>query len=89
MPRFDEMSPEELAKITSKGGKASAKAKKEQDMTFEEVVRSNITNQDLKELYKGMLNSGKKGNVKAVETLLRYLDKKEPTTSLDDFIDAE
>ena len=89
MAKFNEMSKEELAEITSKGGKASVEARKEQGMSFEEVVRSNITNQDLKELYKGMLNSGKKGNVKAVETLLRYLDKTEKTTSLDEFIDAE
>lgn len=80
---------ENAKELGNKGGIASGKARNEQGMSFEEVVRANITNQDLKELYKGMLNSGKKGNVKAVETLLRYLDKKEPTTSLDDFIDEE
>lgn len=83
---FNKENAKELGK---KGGIASGEARSEQGMTFEEVVRTNITNQDLKELYRGMLNSGKKGNVKAVETLLRYLDKKEPTTSLDDFIDEE
>lgn len=80
---------ENAKEIGKKGGIASGEARNEQGMSFEEVVRSNITNQDLKELYKGMLNSGKKGNVKAVETLLRYLDKTEKTTSLDEFIDAE
>lgn len=87
--KFNEMDKEKLAEISSKGGFAKAQKDKEQGMSFEEVVRSNITNQDLKELYKGMLNSGKKGNVKAVETLLRYLDKTEKTTSLDEFIDAD
>ena len=58
-------------------------------MTFEDVVKDEMTYDDLKELYRGMLASGKKGNVKAVETLLRYLDKAEKPTSLDDFIDEE
>lgn len=86
MARFDQMSAEELAEITSKGGKASAEARKQQGKSFEDVVRENITNQDLKELYKGMLESGKKGNVKAVETLLKYLEiEKEQQDSFDDF----
>lgn len=80
---------ENAKEIGKKGGIASGEARIEQGMSFEEVVRENITNQDLKELYKGMLNSGKKGNVKAVETILKYLDQKEKATTLDEFIDAD
>ena len=72
MARFDQMSKEELSRITSMGGKASAKARSEKK-TFEQIVNENITEQDLIELYQGMLEAGKKGKVKAIMLLLRYL----------------
>lgn len=77
---------EDAQEIGKRGGLASVEAKKQQGKSFEDVVRENITNQDLKELYKGMLESGKKGNVKAVETILKYLEiEKEPQDNFDDF----
>lgn len=80
------MDSETAREIGKKGAIASAEARKQTGKTFEDVVRENITNQDLKELYKGMLESGKKGNVKAVETILKYLEiEKEPQDNFDDF----
>lgn len=93
MPRFDEMSKEELAEITSKGGKARAEALDEAkelfDKDFEKVVKDNTSNYILKELYDALVKSGKKGNVKAIETILKYLEKgkEEKPTTLEDFID--
>lgn len=89
MAGFDEMSKEKLRETTSKGGKAKAEKDRKQDKTFEDVVKENTTNRDLRELYEGLMRSGKKGNVKAVETLLLYLNKgkEDKPTSLNDFID--
>ena len=82
MARFNEMSREELAKITSEGGKASGESRKRlaeetEGMTFEEIVNKYTTGKDLMDLYKGLMASGKKGSVKATETILKYLEKKE------------
>lgn len=78
MAKFNEMSKEELQRITSLGGKASARTRRERTKDFRQIVIENITHQDLIELYKGMLESGKRGNIKAIELILRYLheDKK-------------
>lgn len=75
MARFDQMSKEELHRITSLGGRASAKARS-QRKTFEQIVIEYTTDQDLYELYRGMLEAGKRGNIKAIELLLKYLDRK-------------
>lgn len=82
MPKFNEMSKEELAEITSMGGKASGESRKRQseeveNMTFEEIVNTYTTGKDLKDLYDGLMRSGKKGSVKATETILKYLEKRE------------
>ena len=79
MPKFNEMSKEELAEITSMGGKASGESRKRQseeveNMTFEEIVNTYTTGKDL---YDGLMRSGKKGSVKATETILKYLEKRE------------
>ena len=89
MPSFEQLDEKELAKISSLGGKAKAEKDKSQDKSFEDVVKEETTYRDLKELYDGLLKSGKKGNVKATETLLRYLEKgkEEKPTTLDEFVD--
>lgn len=81
MPRLDGLSKEELAEITSKGGKAKAEKDRQlkeevENMDFEEIVNTFTTGKDLWDLYKGLMASGKKGSVKATETILKYLDKK-------------
>lgn len=81
MPRFDEMSDEERLKINAKGGKASGESRRKQaeeveGMDFEEIVNTFTTGKDLWDLYRGLMASGKKGSVKATETILKYLDKK-------------
>lgn len=88
MPSFEQLDEKKLAEISSMGGKAKAEKDKSKDKTFEDVVKEETTYRDLKELYDGLMKSGKKGNVKAVETLLFYLNKgkEEKPTSLDDFI---
>ena len=50
MARFNQMNKEELHRITSLGGKASAKARR-QRKTFEQIVIECTTDQDLYELY--------------------------------------
>ena len=72
---------ETAKRIGSLGGKATAKIKQEQkeaveNMSFEEIVNEFTTGQDLWELYRGLMASGKKGSVKATETILKYLEKK-------------
>ena len=81
MPRLDGLDKERLAEITSMGGKARAeKLKAEQEeiegMTFEDIVNRYTSAKDLKDLYDGLMRSGKKGSVKATETILKYLEKK-------------
>jgi len=75
MAKFNEMSAELHAEISSKGGKASAEARWDNNKTIEDIVKEQVNNQVLRDLVKGLLDSGKKGNVKAVETLLKYLDQ--------------
>lgn len=76
------LSTERAKEIGSKGGKAKAKNQKKQkkeyeDMSFEEIVNKYTSGNDLKQLYDGLMRSGKKGSVKATETILKYLKKKE------------
>lgn len=89
MAKFNEMSKEKARELQAKGGKNKAKEGNKQDKTFEDVVKEKTKNRDLEELYDGLMKSGKKGNVKAVETILVYLNKgkEEKPTSLNDFID--
>lgn len=87
MAQFTSETAKEMGAI---GGKASAKARAEaqllQDKSFDEVVKENMNNQTLKELYDALIRSGKKGNVKAVETILKYLDKdNKPIDNFDEF----
>lgn len=87
MPQFTSETAKEYGAI---GGKASAKAREEarqlQDKSFDDVVKENMNNQTLKELYDALIKSGKKGNVKAVETILKYLDKdNKPKDNFDEF----
>lgn len=88
---FKDMDKDKLAQISSMGGEAKAEKDKAQDKTFEDVVKEETTNKDLRELYDGLMKSGKKGNVKAVQTILSYLEKgkEEKPTSLEDFINEE
>jgi len=77
-------------KIGSKGGKARAEnIQKEKEavegMTFEEIVNNYTTGKDLMDLYKGLMASGKKGSVKATETILKYLEKKDKDVKDNEF----
>lgn len=84
---------ENAKEMGAKGGVASvearAEAKEQFDKDFEKVVKDNTNNYVLKELYDALVKSGKKGNVKAIETILKYLEKgkEEKPTTLDDFIE--
>ena len=101
MPSFDKMSKKKHKELSSKGGKSHAKKvkkqKKEQEQfldddlkPFTEVLNKKITNKDLSDIVDGLIASGKKGNVKAVNTILAYLDKQdEKPTGLETFIDEE
>lgn len=76
------MDKETLANISLKGGIANkkrieAESNEFDGMDFEEIVNKYTTGKDLKDLYDGLMRSGKKGSVKATETILRYLEKKE------------
>lgn len=75
---FKDMDKKDLAEISSKGGYAKAGLNKNEydGMDFEEIVNTFTTGKDLWDLYKGLMASGKKGSVKATETILKYLDKK-------------
>lgn len=73
---------ETAAEIGRKGGLANAeRIKAEQTeydgLNFEEIVNKYTTGKDLMDLYRGLMASGKKGSVKATETILKYLEKKE------------
>lgn len=85
---FREYNKDELKAISSRGGKASVKSKTAPaTKSFKEIVQESITNEDLLELYKGLMISAKKGNAKAIDMLLSCLDKDSETyTSLEDFI---
>jgi ribosomal protein L13 len=76
MAKFNEMSAEQLAELSSKGGKASAESRCSNNLTMEDVVKEQVNNQVLRDLVRGLIASGKKGNVKAVEQLLKYLGDK-------------
>ena len=76
MAKFNEMSAEQLAELSSKGGKASAESRYSNNLTMEDVVKEQVNNQVLRDLVRGLIASGKKGNVKAVEQLLKYLGDK-------------
>lgn len=78
---FRDMDKKDLAEISSKGGYAKAEANKIAEsecdgMDFEQIVNRYTTGKDLKDLYDGLMRSGKKGSVKATETILKYLEKK-------------
>lgn len=78
---FKDMNKEELANISLKGGIANKKRIEGENnefdgMNFEEIVNKYTTGKDLMDLYRGLMASGKKGSVKATETILKYLDKK-------------
>ena len=75
------MDTETAKEIGRKGGLANAERIKEQEteydgMNFEEIVNKYTTGKDLMDLYRGLMASGKKGSVKATETILKYLEKK-------------
>lgn len=101
MATFDKMSKKKHKELSSKGGKTHArKVKKEKTenekflegdlKTFGEVLNKKITNADLSEIVDGLLASGKKGNVKAVNTILAYLDKEDnKPTPLEKFLDED
>ena len=81
---------EKAKKIGAKGGRAKAKnteqRKKEvEGMDFEEIVNKYTTGKDLWDLYRGLMASGKKGSVKATETILKYLDKKKDDKKENEF----
>ena len=78
---FKDMDKETLANISLKGGIANKKriesdANEYDGMDFEQIVNKYTTGKDLMDLYRGLMASGKKGSVKATETILKYLDKK-------------
>lgn len=78
MAKLDTERAKELGKL---GGLAKAENYKEQiteydGMDFEQIVNKYTTGKDLMDLYRGLMASGKKGSVKATETILKYLDKK-------------
>ena len=78
MAKLDSEKAKELGR---KGGLAKAENMKAQEteydgMDFEEIVNTFTTGKDLMDLYRGLMASGKKGSVKATETILKYLDKK-------------
>lgn len=85
---FKNLSKEELKRISAKGGKNSHKqynAKKKQSL--EEVVRDQVKYEDLVAIAKGLIDSGKKGNVKAVDSILKILNKDaDKPTTIDDFL---
>lgn len=79
MAKLDTERAKELGKL---GGLAKAENYKEQiteydGMDFEQIVNTYTTGKDLKDLYDGLMRSGKKGSVKATETILKYLEKRE------------
>lgn len=75
------LSTEKARELGRLGGLAKAENLKQQEteydgMDFEQIVNKYTTGKDLMDLYKGLMASGKKGSVKATETILKYLDKK-------------
>lgn len=86
---------ENAKELGAMGGNARKEAldeaKEQFDKDFEKVVKDNTSNYILKELYDALVKSGKKGNVKAIETILKYLEKgkEEKPTTLEDFINEE
>ena len=84
------MDSETAKKIGKKGGKASGKSRNNrktevEGMDFEEIVNKYTTGKDLWDLYRGLMASGKKGSVKATETILKYLDKKKDDKKENEF----
>lgn len=71
---FKDMNKDEHLKLCSKGGKTTQERNKAKDKNFSDVVKENITNKELSELYEGLLSNAKKGNVKAIELILKYLN---------------
>lgn len=81
---------ETAKRIGSIGGKARAENIQKQKeavegMSFEEIVNEYTTGKDLLDLYKGLMASGKKGSVKATETILKYLEKKKEDVKDNEF----
>ena len=78
MRKMDKKTASEIGKM---GGIANAERIKAQEseydgMDFGEIVNKYTTGKDLMDLYRGLMASGKKGSVKATETILKYLEKK-------------
>lgn len=87
MAKLDSARAKEIGRL---GGLAKAENYKEQiteydGMTFEDIVNTYTTGKDLMDLYRGLMASGKKGSVKATETLLKYLEKKKEDVRVNEF----
>lgn len=72
---FKQLDKNKLKEISSKGGKQKAINMKKRDKTFKDIVNENMTEKDMKELVEGILASGKKGNIKAINMILNCLKK--------------
>lgn len=80
---------ENAKEFGAKGGRAKAENYNKLTKTFEDVVKESITDQDLKELYSGLLAAAKRGNAKALDILLGYYNKtiEEEDNEFDRFIE--
>jgi len=76
MGGLDNMSAKKRKEIAKKGGIARSNALKSKNKTIEDVVYEKMTDKTIEAIVDGLIESGKKGSVAAVETLIECLEKK-------------